>query len=294
MKMYLKGNQNLLKMKKLKILITVVSIVIGFQMQSQESFHVTKTGKGQPILVFPGFACTSEVFSEITKDLSKDYEIHAFTFAGFGEVPPISFPWLPKIKEKIQNYVVENRLKDPIILGHSMGGSLGLWLASENNSYSRLILIDALPAMGALVMPNYNSETITYESPYNQKLLSMDSVTFTGMAEQMAQEMSLNQDKHQQLVDWIVQADRETYVYGYTDLLKMDLRQALKEIKVPIHIFAATHPYGKETVALNYQKQYQNLKDYKISFADGSGHFIMYDRPKWLMNQIQAALQSNE
>tara|TARA_R100000501_G_scaffold5763_1_gene12649 strand:+ start:224 stop:1102 length:879 start_codon:yes stop_codon:yes gene_type:complete len=292
--MYLKGNQNLLEMKNLKTFFTAILIAVGLQIHSQESFQVQKTGNGQPILVFPGFTCTSEVFSEITTPLSENYEIHAFTFAGFGEVPPISFPWLPKIKKEIQNYISENNLKDPIILGHSMGGSLGLWLASENNNYSRLILIDALPAMGALMLPDYNSQSITYESPYNRQLLAMDSVAFTRMAEQMAFGMSLNHDKHQQLVDWMLQADRETYVYGYTDLLKMDLRQPIKKIKIPVHIFAATHPYGKETVALNYQKQYQNLKDYKISFADGSGHFIMYDRPKWLMNQIQAALQSNE
>ncbi|WP_121668099.1 alpha/beta fold hydrolase [Mesonia aquimarina] len=281
-------------MKKLNICFIVIILLIAFSMQSQESFQVTKTGKGQPILLFPGFTCTPEVFSEITTHLSENYEIHAFTFAGFGEVSPISFPWLPKIKKEIQSYVIENKLKDVIILGHSMGGSLGLWLASENNNYSKLILIDALPAIGALMLPDYNSKTITYDSPYNQKLLAMDSLTFTKMAKQMTQGMSLNKDKHQQIVDWIVQADRKTYVYGYTDLLKLDLRKAIKEIEIPVHIFAATHPYGKETTALNYQKQYQNLKDYKINFADGSGHFIMYEKPQWLRDQIETALQSNE
>ncbi len=165
--MYLKGNQNLLEMKNLKTFFTAILLAVGLQIHSQESFQVQKTGNGQPILVLPGFTCTPEVFREITTPLSENYEIHAFTFAGFGKVPPISFPWLPKIKKEIQTYVSENNLKDPIILGHSMGGSLGLWLASENNNYSRLILIDALPAMGALMLPDYNSQSITYESPYN-------------------------------------------------------------------------------------------------------------------------------
>lgn len=281
-------------MKNLKIYFSAICIAIGFQLQAQESFQVKKTGSGQPILVFPGFTCTPEVFKGITDTLSENYEIHAFTFAGFGEVPPISFPWLPKIKKDIQTYVKDNNLKDPIILGHSMGGTLGLWLASEDSTYTRLIIIDALPAMGSLMIPEYNSENITYESPYNQQLLAMEEEDFSNMAKQMVIGMSLNSEKHQQIVEWMLQADRETYVYGYTDLLKLDLRSALQKIEVPVSILAATHPYGKETATLNYEKQYQNLKNYNLNFAEGAGHFIMYDKPQWLLDQIQTALNSNE
>lgn len=281
-------------MKKSHFLFSILFLVSIVTTSAQESFAVEKTGKGQPILLFPGFACTAAVYDGLKDELAKSYEVHAFTFAGFGGVPPISFPWLPQIKTAIENYVSENNLEKPIIIGHSLGGTLGLWLTSESDVYSKLIVIDALPAMGALMMADYNSDAIVYDNPYNNQVLAMDAEAFRNTAVQTAGYMTSNSDKQQVIADWILASDRKTYVYGYTDLLKLDLRDALSTIKTPVYILAATEPYGKETAAVNYKKQYQNLKDYSIKFADGSGHFIMYDQPEWLQTQIQTTLTSNE
>src|SRR5699024_2658119 len=100
--------------------------------------------------------------------------------------------------------------------------------------------------MGALMMPDYNSEAIVYDNPYNKQLLEMDEEAFRNMANQTASFMAINTEKHQQIADWMIASDRETYVYGYTDLLKLDLRNALANIQIPVHILGATHPYGKE------------------------------------------------
>lgn len=261
---------------------------------AQPSFEVVKTGQGQPVLLLPGFACTSEVFNGLKEKLAKNHEVHAFTFAGFGSVPPIGFPWLPKIKDGIENYVNENHISRPIIIGHSLGGTLGLWLASDSDRFSKLIIIDALPAMGALMMPEYNSETIVYDTPYNKQILEMDENAFAAMALQSATYMTSNSEKQQVIADWIKASDRETYVYGYTDLLKLDLRESLKKIEIPVYILAATEPYGRVAVETTYTEQYKNLKDYSLKFAEGSGHFIMYDQPEWLLNEIQTALKNNE
>lgn len=281
-------------MKKTNLIFSLFLLLLVFNTSAQNSFQVEKTGKGQPILLFPGFACTHEVFDAIKEELSKNYELHAFTFAGFGGVPPISFPWLPQIKTDIEKYVKENNLKNPIIIGHSLGGTLGLWLTSESSEYSNLIVIDALPAMGALMMADYSSDAIVYDNPQNAQMLSMDKEAFANMATQYATFMTTNVEKQQTIADWMVASDRETYVYGYTDLLKLDLREALSKIKTPVHILGATHPYGKEAAEANYRKQYEKLQNYSLKFADGSGHFIMYDQPQWLMDQIQTALQTNE
>lgn len=281
-------------MKKTQILIGILLLLTFFNSYSQKSFQVEKSGKGDPILLFPGFACTSEVFEDIIKVLAGDYEVHAFTFAGFGEVPPISFPWLPQIKTDIETYVVANNLNNPIIIGHSLGGTLGLWLVSESDVYSKLVVIDALPAMGALMMVDYDSATIGYDNPYNDQVLDMNEEDFRKMAMQSASYMTRNMEKQQLISDWMLKSDRKTYVYGYTDLLKLDLRDSLNKIKTPVYILAATEPYGKEIAEMNYKKQYQNLADYKLKFAEGSGHFIMYDQPKWFKDQIQNALKNNE
>lgn len=278
-------------MKKINFLFALVLLAISFNAAGQTAFKVEKTGGGQAVLLLPGFACTHEVFDDLTVELSKNYEVHAFTFAGFGGVAPISFPWLPQIKTELENYVKEHHLDKPIIIGHSLGGTLGLWLASSSSVYSRLIVIDALPAMGALMIPDYKSESIAYDSPQNSQMLEMDTAAFRQMAIQSATYMTGNADARKLLVAWTVTADRKTYVYGYTDLLNLDLREALPGIHIPVCILAATSPYGKEAAEVNYRKQYEKLPDYSLKFAEGSRHFIMYDQPEWLMDEIQSNLK---
>jgi pimeloyl-ACP methyl ester carboxylesterase len=224
--------------------------------------------------------------------LTETNECHVFTFAGFGDVAPIEKPWLPKIKKSIEDYISEKNLKKATIIGHSLGGSLALWLASDEKSdFRKIIVIDALPSVGALMMPNFNSDNIVYENPYNKQLLEMDAENFKKMAIQFSVGMTLNKEKQPQIKDWILQADRETYVYGYTDLLKLDLREEVSKIKVPVLILAATEPYGEENVKKTYDEQYKNLANYSIKYAKNSAHFIMYDQPEWFLNAIKTELK---
>lgn len=274
-----------------KILFLTFFITVG-SLYAQTPFEVEVKGVGQPILLFPGFTCTGEVWEDTVTELSQQYECHIFTFAGFGDVAPIEKPWLPKIKNGIIKYVNEQQLKGPIIIGHSLGGALGLWLTSEeNHPYSKVIVVDALPATGALMIPNYKSENMVYESPWNTQMLEMDDIAFEKMAVQMSSGMAVTTEKHEQLKNWILKADRETYVYGYTDLLKLDLREDISKINIPVTVLAATHPYGLEMAKNTYEEQYKNLETYEIEYAEESAHFIMYDKPEWFMSQIKKHLE---
>nr|WP_321234018.1 alpha/beta hydrolase [uncultured Psychroserpens sp.] len=275
-------------MKTLNHILLFAICVFSITVEAQQiPFDVKVEGKGEPILLFPGFTCTGEVWKDVVAELSKTNECHIFTFAGFGDVPPIQTPWLSKIKAGITTYISKNKLEKATVIGHSLGGTLGLWLATdENTKYNKIIVIDALPSPGALMIPNFNSDTIVYDNPYNQRLLDMDANNFRVMAEQMASNMSLNKDKHAIIKDWILKADRKTYVYGFTDLLKLDLRSSIAKITVPVTILAATKPYGDDMVKKTYTDQYKSLKSYSIRYAKESAHFIMFDQPKWLLNAI--------
>ena len=280
-------------MKTIQKIVILTILMTSFWSAAQQPFEVIVKGEGQPILLFPGFACTGDVWDETVAKLSKNYECHIFTFAGFGEVAPIEKPWLPKIKDGIEGYVKEQNLKNPIVVGHSLGGALGLWLATEkDHPFSKVIVVDALPATGALMIPNFDSEALVYESPWNKQLLAMETTAFEAMALQMASGMTLNKDKQEQIKNWMLEADRETYVYGYTDLLKLDLRQDISKIDIPITILAATQPYGLEMVKSTYSNQYSKLENYKIEFAEGAAHFIMYDKPVWFQEKLLRSLEN--
>jgi pimeloyl-ACP methyl ester carboxylesterase len=142
------------------------------------------------------------------------------------------------------------------------------------------------------MIPNFNPENLIYESPYNNQQIAMDAITFEQTATAMAKGMSLKKSAQGKIKNWIQEADRKTYVYGYTDYLKLDLREDLKHISIPVTIIAASHPYGEEVVKQTYKNQYANLKDYNFIIAEDSAHFIMLDKPEWFLKQIQTILSS--
>lgn len=275
-------------MKTIKYYVLIIISIISLTAIAQEkAFEVNVTGSGEPILFFPGFISPGEVWDDVVLELSKTNECHVFTFAGFGNVPAIKKPWLSKIKGSVSQYITEKQLDKATIIGHSIGGTLGLWLALEKTfEFKKIIAVDALLSAGALMIPNFNSETIVYDNPFNQSLLEMDDKSFSDMASQMASVMTLIDTKQKIIKEWILKTDRETYVYGYTDILKLDLRDLASEIKAPVTILAATEPYGEETVTKTYEEQYKNLHNYTIKYAADSAHFIMFDQPDWLLKNI--------
>jgi pimeloyl-ACP methyl ester carboxylesterase len=279
-------------MKTLKhSMLFLLFLLITTLEAQQKTFEVEVKGNGEPVLLFPGFTCTGEVWKDVVVELSKTKECHIFTFAGFGDVPAIEKPWLSKIKEGIKTYIAGNKLEKATIIGHSLGGTLGLWLAIDKNAaFNKIIVVDALPSTGALMVPNFDSETIVYDNPYNQRLLDMEAKDFESMATQMANSMSLNKEKHALIKEWMLKSDRETYVYGYTDLLKLDLRASISNISVPVVVLAATEPYGENAVKKTYKEQYKSLGVYAIKYAKESAHFIMFDQPEWLIEVINEEL----
>ncbi|WP_276371940.1 alpha/beta hydrolase [Chryseolinea sp. H1M3-3] len=254
--------------------------------KSQAAFQVVVKGQGQPVLLFPGFACTGEVWDETVAELSKTHQCHVFTFAGFGNVAPIEGQWLAKIKDDVLAYVKERKLKKPILLGHSLGGTLSLWLASiEPDMFSKIIAVEALPSSAALMIPGYKGEPISYDNPQSKMMLRMDSASFAAMNAQTVPYMCKNAEKQKVLIDWMNKADRKTYVYGYVDMLNLDLREAIVRIKIPVIVLGAANP-DKTTVEKTYKAQYEKLASVVIHYAENSAHFVMYDQPNWFMEKL--------
>jgi pimeloyl-ACP methyl ester carboxylesterase len=289
--MYLK-DKTLTTMKIAKLVLLLSLLLRSFDTPAQQTaFTVEVTGQGEPVLLLPGFTCTAAVWQQTIAAIAATHQCHAFTFAGFGDVPPIDTPWLTTIKTQLIDYIKQKKLNQVTIIGHSLGGTLGMWLVTtEPALFKKLIAVDALPCTGALMMPNFNPSQIVYDNPFSRQQLAMDSVRFHQMARQMVAGMCLNQSKHAQLIDWIIKADRKTYVYGYVDLLKLDLREDLAKVTIPVVILAATHP-DRARIETTWNQQLAKLKNKRIHYAEQAAHFIMYDQPDWFIAKIQESLQ---
>ena len=259
----------------------------------QSPIKVEQSGEGNPILFLPGFTSPGSVWDETIDNIPESYKTFVVSYAGFNGLEPIGTPWYKAIKQQLIDFINKEKLSGLTIIGHSMGGNLATELAAElTEKVTGLILVDAVPCMRELMMPGVPVETLQYNSPQNKQMLNMSDEQFRQLAMNTARNMASNQSDIEEIASWSVAADRETYVYGYTDLLKLDLRPTLAEIRTKTLILAATFP-SRSAVEPTMKKQYANLKNKTIVFAENSKHFIMLDQPNWFYEQINNYLANN-
>jgi pimeloyl-ACP methyl ester carboxylesterase len=275
-------------MKYLKLVLLLM--ITGVTYAQPPAFSVQKCGNGKPLLMLPGFATPGAVWQETVNALPS-YKFHLITYAGFGGQPAIEMPWYGKIRDELIAYIRQEDLTGISLLGHSMGGNLAVEIAAiMPERVDKVILLDALPCMRELMMPGVQAEHITYENPHNQQMLAMDEATFRQTANMMASRMTTDSLRVSQLTEWMVSADRTTFVHGYTDLLRLDLRDQLQNIQSPTLVLGASFP-DKDVALSHFNNQYANLDNKKIEMAPNSRHYIMWDAPDWMYQQIVDFLQ---
>lgn len=277
-------------MKK-TVVSAVLWLIVVFGYSQNPAIRVEKSGVGKPVIFLPGFTTPGSVWKETVNHLNSKRESHLVSYAGFNGISPIEMPWYETIKRELLSYIEQNKLSSISIIGHSMGGNLAVDLAAAiPDKVDRIVIVDAIPCMRELMMPGVQASQLQYESPYNNQMLKMSDEAFNQMAVMMAQSMTETSQKVDTLAMWSRQADRKTFVYGYTDLLKLDLRDVLDKITAKTLILGAPFP-NRDIVTANFEKQYAKLTDKSIEIADGGKHFIMFDRPEWFYEKVNAFLQ---
>ena len=118
-----------------------------------KSFAVEVSGKGPPVILIPGLACNGSVWASTVARYRDRHEMHVLSLAGFGGQPALgdgNEPLLPTVRAELAAYIREHKLQKPIVVGHSLGGFLALWLAaSEPDLLGGIVVVDSLPYLPA-------------------------------------------------------------------------------------------------------------------------------------------------
>ena len=107
------------------------------------ALHYTVQGSGKPLILMHGWGCTHSTVESIAAVASKTNTVYNVDFPGFGDSPEPPSVWgVEQYTRLIEGMSTQLGLKNPILIGHSFGGRVGILYASRN-IVSKLILIDA-------------------------------------------------------------------------------------------------------------------------------------------------------
>lgn len=279
----------------MKILLTTLLIAFSLYGNAQsKAFKVEIFGKGAPIILIPGFSCSGDVWKETVAHLKDRYECHVLTIAGFAGVAPIDTPILATVKNEIIRYVQSKRLVKPVIIGHSLGSFMGLWVSSTAPGlFGKLICVDGMPFLSALSDSNANASLLKKSPMYDPAaaVKSFERLPDSGFIDNTAKALfwQVNDTaRAREIATWQYRSNRRTLGLALIELATTDLRKDIARITSQVLVLGSIYETREKSYELINQ-QFRNLPEAVIHVAN-SKHFIMYDQPEWFYNELDKFL----
>ena len=264
------------------------------------AFQVEVTGKGAPVILIPGLASSGEVWQGTVAQLcgpGQPRQCHVLSLAGFAGVAPVAGELLAQAESQLAGYIRDNQLGQPAIVGHSLGGFLALKLAIDHPQQAgRLVIVDALPALGATQLPTITPDQLQgMAAQMRAAMLAQDDASFAQQQRRSVAGMASKPDDIARITAWGMRSDKNTVIDAMTTIIGTDLRQDVARITSPTLVLGTWIAYKdyapRATIEATFQSQYQKLPGVQITISDAARHFIMYDDPEWLYGQIEAFLK---
>ena len=264
-------------------------------------FAVRVTGKGAPVILIPGLSSSGEVWDGTVAHLSPNYQCHVLTLAGFAGEP--AWPsvdkgkFLTSVEDGLAAYIRDQKLQKPILIGHSLGGTLVLQFAERYADLpGPLVIVDSLPFLSGGF---FQVDSVADADPYatkmkiqmkNQTQQQYDQFVKSGAS---TRAMVTSDANFSMLTKWGLASDKTTVADSTYELLTLDARPKIGKIHEKALILGTwigLQGVTSKQVQAVFEAQYKDLKTKQIVMADKEHHFIMLDNPKWFYSQVDAFL----
>jgi pimeloyl-ACP methyl ester carboxylesterase len=259
------------------------------------AFAVHVSGHGRPVIFIPGLASPGDVWDGTVAHLGDKVEAHVLTLAGFAGQPAISGPFLSTVRDQIVEYIRANHLAHPIVVGHSLGGVLALWLAETDPDVAAVVDIDGMPFLGASMKADITPDEIAAQAKgAHDQIAAMTPAQLGPMMRQFLATMVTKPADLDHLADAAGRSDVGTVANAFSELLSTDLRPQLAKISMPVLVIAAgdaAFPHDK--LEQLWRVQVDAIPHVELHVVDGAKHFVMLDQPDAFYALVDAFLAAN-
>ncbi len=264
------------------------------------SFSVEIIGQGRPVLLIPGLMSAPSVWHSTVDALKADHQLHLIHIAGFAGKAAISGTdaFLPTVQQELLAYIAAQRLQQPVVIGHSLGGFLAFALASQApERIGPIISVDGLPYLAPVFTRNPATVPAEMQTQATQIRAQYGGMTQAQLSQTTAQSLFIQATRpeaQQQVLMMAGKSDATAVGQAVAELLTTDLRPHLGSIRQPVLVLGASGalpPQAQDGVQALYQQQLEKLPTAKLDINTKARHFIMLDDPAWLNQKIRTFLQ---
>ncbi|UTF58798.1 alpha/beta fold hydrolase [Gilvimarinus sp. DA14] len=276
----------------------IVSVAVGSANAADKRFDVKVTGEGPAMIMIPGLNTPGKVWNELADHYQSQYQVHVLTLHGFAGAALKSEPSLAAVKDDLLAYISEQQLDAPVLVGHSLGGFLSLWAASEKPAAAgSLVIVDSLPFFPLVFNPGASEDNMaSMAKQQTQGIAGADEQGRRQYYQQSIPGLVEDKDDVERVVAWSMTSDPAMTAQSMYEMMTTDLRDDLAAIDVPTLVLgswysAKTFGGTMESVAEHMQQQYEQLDGVEITLHESARHFIMLDDAQWTMARMDEFLQ---
>jgi pimeloyl-ACP methyl ester carboxylesterase len=245
-------------------------------------FSVVVQGTGPDVILIPGLTASREVWKG-TVAAVPGYRYHLVQVAGFANTPPrgnAKGDVVAPLAEEVARYISSRGLRRPAIVGHSMGGTVAMLVASRHPGLpGKVMVVDMLPQPAGII--------------------GGDAAGMRGLADSL-RDLSASPGGRR-LVESAIRlfgnpeggADPDVTARATHELALMDLTPQLPRIAAPLTVvYASLDPSRRAADDGRYRAAYAGKRGAKLVRIDNSGHMVMYDQPTRFSAALRAFLGS--
>ncbi len=253
---------------------------------------------GPPVILIPGMASGPWAWQGMIKRLVNKHRVYVLTLPGFDGRAAVAGAGLTAAQDSLRALITSRKLERPVLIGHSIGGTLALALAAHDPQLVRAVVsLDGLPVLAgteelsqvqrtqmAAAMGQRRVPTRAQFALEQQDYMSGTGVMDIARADELAK-LSANSDP--------------VAVARYmADAMRLDLRPALAAISAPVLLLA---PYCQLDADQQTMTQASKLA-YYTALMDGTPkltvtavpqarHFAMFDQARLVEDTIARFVQ---
>ncbi len=267
------------------------------------SLHVLKFGRGAPVVLLPGLTTGPWEFADIIRRLSPRYTIYAVDLPGFDGRPPSTPLLFDRVTRDFWTMLDAQKIARPVIIGHSLGGTLSIALGEQHPERLRgIVAIDGLP-----ILPGLERATPEQRAGYavqaagqiagesHQQLLDYETKYMTTAGGVLDPALA------PQLAELEARSDPAAVAQWLKEDMTTDLRADLPRISVPLveiapynapDVTGSPNPYTEDQKVAYYRTLLAGAPHVQVLSISPSRHFATIDQPDRVFAIIDAFLSS--
>ena len=277
-----------------------LALLFGFVAPAQAQFAsdriaVTTTGSGPDVVLVHGLGSSPRVWRGLAQALP-GYRYHLVQVKGFAGVPaegnagtgPVAAP----VADEIARYIGEAIGRPVPLIGHSMGGTIGMMVAARHpERVSRLMVVDMLPYLGDMFGPGQSPEALRAIAEQVRAGIAEGPIeAYRARNEQTLAGMIATESERPAAIADTMASDRSVSGRSMYELITTDLKPELGRITAPTTVLYVTPhgaPISDAQMDAYYQMSYRGLAGARLQRVPNARHFIMYDQPDLFVGEVR-------